>query len=116
MSFLVTAVSGALGAIARYGVSGLAQRWTRSGFPVGTMTVNLTGALALGALMGVGRLDSTVVLALAGFLSGFTTFSTWMMETVWLGIGSGSVRAWMNLMLTLLGGIALAGIGYSLFN
>jgi CrcB protein len=48
-----------------------------------------------------------------GFLGGFTTFSTWMIETVRLGIGSSTARSVANLMLTLVAGVALAAAGYA---
>lgn len=66
---------GGLGAVARVLLSRVA------GSPVrGTLLVNLTGALALGALAGA-RVDGDVLLLLGGGLLGaFTTFSTWMAE------------------------------------
>lgn len=116
MTILIATLSGAIGAVARYGLTGVVQRRSRSGFPVGTMTVNLLGALTLGMVAGAGGLDSSLAMFLTGFLSGFTTFSTWMMETVWLGVAGGSRRALVNLTLTLVAGVALAALGYTLFS
>ena len=45
MTWVVVGVFGALGALTRYGVSGIAQLLWRTTFPVGTLVVNLTGAL-----------------------------------------------------------------------
>lgn len=83
-------------------------------FPTGTLIVNLFGALGLGLLVGAGTPQSTLTLTVAGFLSGFTTFSTWMIETIRLG--PRSLRALLNLTLSLVGGVAAAAIGFTLTN
>jgi CrcB protein len=116
MTVLITILAGGLGAVGRYLLSGFVQERTRSNFPVGTLTVNLTGAFLLGTIAGVDHLQSTTTLVAAGFLGGFTTFSTWMIETIRLGGPPIRSRALTNLALTLLAGIALAAAGYSLNN
>jgi fluoride ion exporter CrcB/FEX len=50
-----------------------------------------------------------------GFFGGFTTFSTWMIEIIRLGFPR-SFRASSNLLVSLIGGVALAAAGYSLAN
>lgn len=112
MTFLVVAFAGAAGAVCRYLVSGWAQMLSNSGFPVGTLTVNLSGSLAVGLVAGAGSLQSPLTIGAIGFLSGFTTYSTWMVETVRLGAISPAATA--NLVATLVGGVALAGLGYTL--
>jgi CrcB protein len=93
------------------------QQHTQSDFPVGTLTVNLTGSLILGVVSGADHLQTTAGLAVVGFLGGFTTFSTWMIETIRLGFPARrSTRALANLLLPLTAGIALAAAGYSLTN
>ncbi len=121
MTWLLIGVMGALGALARYGVSGIVQRRWKTTFPVGTLVVNLTGALAAGLLLGVstGRSVPDVALLAAGvgFLGGYTTFSTWMVETVLAaeaGGRSGSRRAAENLAVPLIAGIAAVWIGFVL--
>jgi CrcB protein len=115
MTLLVASVAGAVGAVCRYAVSGWAQRISRSDFPVGTLAVNLVGSLLLGVTAGTDQLDSTTSLMAVGFFGGFTTFSTWMIETIRLGFPR-SFRAWSNLLVSLIGGVALAAAGYSLAN
>jgi CrcB protein len=110
---LETAVTGAAGAVCRYLLSGAAQNASRSGFPIGTLTVNLTGALLIGLVAGVGDGSTWAVVAL-GFLGGFTTFSTWMIETIRLGMVQLRLRAVVNLTVTLTLGIGLTALGYSL--
>ena len=47
---LAIAAAGGLGALARYGLSGVAQRWSPSTFPGGTLVVNLLGCFLAGLL------------------------------------------------------------------
>jgi CrcB protein len=112
MTLLVAAAAGALGAVLRYLVTGWAQRMVSLDFPVGTMIVNIAGSLGLGIVVGSGGLDSTLTLSLIGLFGGFTTFSSWMVETIRLGIRS--PRALLNLSLSLAGGVLAATVGYTL--
>ena len=121
MTWVVIGAFGALGALARYGVSGAVQRLWRTTFPVGTLVVNLTGALGAGLLLGVavGRDIPDLVLlgAGVGFLGGYSTFSTWMVETVLAAESGGEVglrRAAENLAIPLIAGVALAGLGLTI--
>jgi CrcB protein len=116
MTLLLATLAGAVGAVCRYLLSGWVQQQTRSDFPLGTLAVNLAGAFLLGLLAGADALRSAATLAGAGFLGGFTTFSTWMIETIRLGIPPLRGRAVANLALTFLAGVALAAVGYSLTN
>jgi fluoride exporter len=121
MIWVVFGVFGAFGALARYGVSGAVQRLWRTTFPVGTLVVNLTGAFSAGVLAGIasGRAlpNLLAVAASVGFLGGYSTFSTWMVETVLAAETGGRVgirRAVENLAVPLIVGVAAAGIGYAL--
>jgi len=79
-------VGGFIGAIARYGVGGLVHRSYSGAFPWGTMIVNLAGCLVLGYLAtlsedyGAFRPETRLFLFI-GVLGGFTTFSTFGLET-----------------------------------
>lgn len=116
MSFLIIAIAGGLGAGGRYGLSGYVQHRSKGSFPVGTATVNAVGALAIGLLFGLADDHDGVLLDFGvGFLGGFTTFSTWMVESVGLGVFPRlRLRALMNLAIVLVGGVALAAFGYTL--
>ena len=121
MTWVVIGVMGALGALARYGVSGVVQRRWRTAFPIGTLVVNITGAFAAGLLLGVATGRSVPDLALiavgVGFLGGYTTFSTWMVETVLAAEAGGRVgarRAGENLAVPLVAGVAAVWIGFVL--
>jgi len=78
-------IAGGLGALSRWGLSGLAQRIGDS-FPWGTLTVNLVGSLALGFIMQIGLSTDLIprelrIAVTVGFLGAFTTFSTFSFET-----------------------------------
>lgn len=75
------ALLGAAGAATRASVQGLAATRERIPFFWGTLTVNLSGALAIGLLHGAGVHGTALKLVGAGFLGSFTTFSGWMVET-----------------------------------
>lgn len=112
---------GGLGALARYELAGFVQRRTKTVIPTGTAVVNLLGALALGVLVGL-SVEGTVGAAWtrvlgAGFLGGFTTFSTWMLEGLELGREggrAGMVAAVVNVGGMLVVGVAMAGLAYGL--
>ncbi|RNJ25291.1 CrcB family protein [Halosegnis longus] len=80
----LVAVGGALGAVCRWGV-GVAL--AGPAFPVGTLAVNVLGAFLLGVLLYDRRFRNAVaartrLVAGTGFLSSFTTYSTFAAETV----------------------------------
>ena len=102
---LAVAAAGALGALARYGLSGAAQRWFPVGFPGGTLVVNLLGCFLLGLLatLGLERLTlspTTRLAVLVGFLGSFTTFSTFGYETLALLREGDPARAGLNVALS----------------
>jgi CrcB protein len=110
---LIATVAGSLGAVARYLVTGAIQKRTRSRMPVGTAAVNLIGAFALGMIIGVDQPTAGWLLAGAGFTAGFTTFSTWMVETARLGLfPRPSMRSMANLFFLGMLGVLSAALGY----
>ena len=84
--WLLVGVGGALGSMARFGLSGLVHRYLGMSFPYGTFTVNIFGCLVFGAIAsaGDGRFGigpSGRALVLTGVIGGFTTFSAFSFET-----------------------------------
>ncbi len=114
MTFALIVGAGSLGAVCRYLVSGVLQRSARSDFPVGTLVVNLTGAFTIGIVAGSPLFDPVAATAVISFLGGYTTFSTWMIETIRLGLPDLRARSILNLTLTLVLGVTLTAAGYSL--
>lgn len=83
---LAIAAGGALGALLRYGLSGLVQKLAGGAFPWGTLTVNVAGSLAIGICWELfNRVPASPALrgfVVVGLLGAFTTFSTFSLETV----------------------------------
>ena len=113
---LAIAAGGALGALLRYGVSGLVQRAMPSGFPWGTITVNVIGSLLLGILwFGFEKHAASPALrgfVVVGLLGAFTTFSTYSLETVVLARVHDIRLAALNVVVSNLICIAAAAAGY----
>jgi CrcB protein len=122
--FVVVALAGGLGAVARFVLDGVirartdarrAGRRMRPPLPWGTLAINLSGSFLLGLLVGLvgaGALAGEWQWALGtGFLGGYTTFSTASFEAVRLL----QQRRWGWALLTALGQLlaatALAGFG-----
>ena len=111
---IVGIAAGGLGAACRLLGGGWVQRRAGSRFPVGTIAVNLLGALAAGIVAGALAPDSSLRIVGLGFLGGFTTFSTWMVETLALGEEHGNRAAALATALMVLAGVAACAIGYAL--
>jgi len=115
MIFLAVAVAGALGAVTRYALSGLVQRWTGN-LPLGTFTVNVLGCFAIGLLAGWfgSRWSPDPMLRAAvigGFLGAFTTFSAFGWET-WEMLRRGDwLPAVAYVVASVLVGIAAVAVG-----
>ena len=85
------AIGAALGGVARYGLSGLIARSFGETFPWGTLIVNVTGSLLIGLIAVVTGPDGRLLVGtaarqfmMAGVLGGFTTFSSFSLQTLTL--------------------------------
>lgn len=113
---LVVGLGGFVGAVARYGLSGLAHRVSRGTFPVGTLAVNVIGCFAIGVLMALvedrqSLGPSARVFLTIGLLGSFTTFSTLGHETFeYLRVGDLRL-ALGNVALNLVLGLGAVGLG-----
>ncbi len=106
VQFLAVALGGAVGAMMRYGVALLVQRFADGPAPVATWIVNLLGCLLIGFLVPFLKSGNASVpvqlFILTGFLGSLTTFSTFSMESILLW-QSGRIEL---LLLNVLGSVA----------
>tara|TARA_B110000438_G_scaffold211271_2_gene203316 strand:+ start:1461 stop:1814 length:354 start_codon:yes stop_codon:yes gene_type:complete len=92
-------VGGAIGAVLRYMIG----EWLPSGFPWGTLTVNLLGSLILGIIVGMSLSAEMGLLLGTGVMGAFTTMSAYSVDLVELFENSEYGPAMSYLLLTLLG-------------
>jgi CrcB protein len=84
---LLLAIAGALGALSRYGLSGLVQLLAGERFAWGTLAVNALGCFLFGFIWMLAAEERTLIspqtrfIVLTGFMGAFTTFSTFAFET-----------------------------------
>ncbi len=117
MKLLMIAGGGAVGAVSRYYLAGWAQRLVSGTFPVGTLTVNVLGCLLigmLGAFFGGPHLvrQEYRLLLMIGVLGGFTTFSTFGLETLTLMNEGQLGQAGLNVLLSNGLGLLAVWLGY----
>ena len=102
-TWLAVGVGGALGSAARHAVNRLVHRtWPNMTFSLGTMVVNVSGCVVIGLLAGLvmvglwpGRFQMREFV-FVGLLGGFTTFSTFGLDTITLWRTSGAPWALVN--------------------
>ena len=116
--FLLVFIGGGFGSATRYGTTLLAGKWFGTGFPWGTLAVNLTGCFLIGIMLGLAEKSnlvppSTRLFFVTGFLGGLTTFSSYAMESVVAFRGS-AYLALGNIAVNNLIGLALVAIGFTL--
>ncbi len=117
MNYLYVFFGCGLGGIARHALTKLANERILTAVPAGTLAVNLIGCLLIG--FAVSLVNDTLVptslrlLAITGFLGGFTTFSTYALETAVLFQN----HAWKAGMVSLFAhnGLGLAAVSAGMF-
>lgn len=104
---LAIAAGGAAGALMRYGVGRGVQLWLGTGFPYGTLLINISGSFAMGLLY-VWLIERNMLSAewraalLVGLLGSFTTFSAFSIETLRLLESGEPVKATANVLLSVM--------------
>lgn len=116
---LAIGLGGAVGSILRYLVSGWVQEKSGPGFPLGTLTINVIGCFLIGFLyiLFAGPLTGRETLRLAlivGVLGGFTTFSSFSLETLNLLSEGQTGRALLNVSASVVAGLMATLIGFKL--
>ena len=105
---------GGAGAVARVLLDAAVSGRHGRPFPYGLLVVNLSGAFALGVLVGAALDDDALRLAGTGFIGAFTTFSTWVYDSHRMAEDGKPQLAVLNFAGSLVLGVALAWIGREL--
>jgi CrcB protein len=110
--WLAVALGGALGSAARHTVNRLVhQEWPLLRFPLSTVIVNIVGCAVIGVLAGMvatGRLPMSITwreFVFVGILGGFTTFSTFGLDTIALVRAGDIGNAASNVLVQVVGGL-----------
>jgi CrcB protein len=115
---LLVGAGGALGGLARFGLSQWIDSRTGGHFPWGTLAVNTSGALLIGVALGLVVDPSGAswlwLLLVVGVLGSYTTVSSFSLQTVGVAERDGPRPAIVYVLLTLGGGLALVYIGHAL--
>ena len=118
MKFLYLALGGSIGATLRYLVSMMSVRWFSLGFPVGTLLVNMIGSFLIGfAFVFLGRDQIAMNLKIflfIGIFGSFTTFSTFMFESMDLLKNAAYKMAFFYMALSNILGLILVYLGIQL--
>lgn len=115
----LVAFGGALGSFGRFAIGTWMARLAGTGFPWGTLTVNLAGSFLAGlALVWLdGRGDMAAwwrAFVMVGVIGGFTTWSALMVEVLMLGRGTTPAWAGTYVLVSLIGGLLLVWAGWRL--
>jgi CrcB protein len=115
VAYLLAAIGGALGALARWGVAEALPR-ADGGWPWATLLVNLTGCLLIGVLTGAlaGRSPEPAwarPFLAVGVLGGFTTYSAFAVEAVGLAEAGRVAAAGGYVLASVLGGVLAVAAG-----
>lgn len=105
-------VGGGIGSVARYWVGEIALKYYKGNFPIGTLTSNFLACLILGLCVYFfkDKLNSSEwikYLVLVGFCGGFSTFSTFSVETVKLFQDQFYMLGIANILISLILGIGI---------
>ena len=115
---LAVGLGGLLGSLARYKLGGLVLHHTASWrFPLSTLVVNLIGCALVGVLAGIAEQRHQLtplarLFLITGFCGGFTTFSAFGLDTLYLLRRHESEWALANMIVSVVAGVAAVWLGW----
>ena len=109
-------LGGTIGTIARYFLTHVTYHFLGTGFPYGTLLVNLMGCFIIGVIANLSSETlfltySQRLLLVTGFCGAFTTFSTFIFESEHLFTSGETIKAFLNIFLSLILGFVLFRVG-----
>ena len=109
LTYLYIALGGAIGSVGRYAVSGSVARATQEVFPWGTLTANISGCFVIGLFAMLTGPDGRILVApdfrqffMVGVCGGYTTFSSFSLQTLTLAKDGDMTRAAANVVVSVL--------------
>ena len=103
-TYLWVALGGALGSVARFGCSSLIASWFGQTFPIGTLVINVVGSFVIGFFATISGPDGRLLVpgdirqfVLVGLCGGYTTFSSFSLQTLTLAQDGELYRAGLNI-------------------
>ena len=119
-TYALVSAGGALGTLARYGAGLLMQSWNRH-LPWGTIVINIAGSFIIGCFgtltLAHGRYPASEnmrLFVMAGICGGFTTFSSFSLQTLDLLRQGATARACANVLLSVALCLCAVAAGHSL--
>jgi CrcB protein len=120
-SSLAVALGGALGSLARFWLAELLARAGLTEFPWATLAANVSGSLLIGMIAGLTGPDGRLLVAqewrlfwMVGICGGYTTFSSFSLQTLALAQAGEWGRAGLNIVLSLVLCLLAVVLGYIL--
>lgn len=105
---------GGIASVTRFVLDAFVASQGNARFPLGTLIVNLSGALVLGVLAGASVAGHAYLLTGTAVIGSYTTFSTWMLESHRLAEDGRAWLAGVNLASSMLVGVGAAALGHLL--
>jgi CrcB protein len=119
IAYLWIAIGGALGSVARYAASSLIAARFGESFPLGTLVINVVGSFVIGFFATLTGPDGRLLVSpvarqfvMVGICGGFTTFSSFSLQTLNLVREGALVYAGANIVLSVVGCLAAVWLGY----
>ncbi|QUD86491.1 fluoride efflux transporter CrcB [Phenylobacterium montanum] len=119
VTYLWIAVGSALGGMARYACSSLVAGWFGQAFPWGTLIINVLGSFVIGFFATLTGPDGRVLVpgdvrqfVMVGLCGGYTTFSSFSLQTLTLAQDGEFVRAGFNVVASVVLCLVSVWLGY----
>jgi CrcB protein len=119
MTWVMVAVGGAAGSLARYGVAFSISRWVGNPVPIATALVNVVGCAVAGVLLGLTASQRLLLTAeqrallVSGVLGGLTTFSGFGIDTLVLVQEGRGATAVINIVAQVIVGLAVLALAFA---